>query len=72
MAGVAPTPPDAGNLQRPRRYHRGLQAGRKVHVIADRHPVHRKAVRAWLADNTERIELHLMPGYRPELNPDET
>ncbi|WP_406724448.1 IS630 family transposase [Streptomyces sp. GD-15H] len=48
------------------------QAGRKVHVIADRHPVHRsKAVTAWLADNAERIELHLMPGYSPELNPDE-
>ncbi|MFB6590041.1 IS630 family transposase [Streptomyces diastaticus] len=48
------------------------QAGRKVHVIADRHPVHRsKAVRAWLAENTERVELRLMPGYSPELNPDE-
>ncbi|WP_331751204.1 transposase (plasmid) [Streptomyces globisporus] len=48
------------------------QAGRKVHVIADRHPVHRsKAVRAWLEKNAERIELHLMPGYSPELNPDE-
>lgn len=47
-------------------------ADRKVHVIADRHPVHRsKTVRAWLAENTERIELHLMPGYSPELNPDE-
>ncbi|SHN32485.1 transposase [Streptomyces yunnanensis] len=48
------------------------QAGRKVHVIADRHPVHRaKAVTAWLDANAERIELHLMPGYSPELNPDE-
>ncbi|WP_189969741.1 IS630 family transposase [Streptomyces violascens] len=48
------------------------QAGRKVHVIADRHPVHRaKAVTAWLADNTDCVELHLMPGYSPELNPDE-
>ncbi|WP_329461015.1 IS630 family transposase [Streptomyces sp. NBC_01431] len=48
------------------------QAGRKVHVIADRHPVHRsKAVRTWLDANAERIELHLMPGYSPELNPDE-
>ncbi|QIS23511.1 hypothetical protein F6W96_39675 [Nocardia terpenica] len=48
------------------------QAGRKVHVIADRHPVHRsKAARAWLAENAHRIELHLMPGYSPELNPDE-
>ncbi|WP_435862637.1 transposase, partial [Streptomyces spectabilis] len=34
--------------------------------------VHRsKAVRAWLAENTQRTELHLMPGYSPELNPDE-
>ncbi|MFE0705262.1 IS630 family transposase [Streptomyces sp. NPDC058872] len=48
------------------------QAGRKVHVIADRHPVHRgKTVRAWLETNAERVELHLMPGYSPELNPDE-
>ncbi|NUT52783.1 MAG: hypothetical protein HOV94_36675 [Saccharothrix sp.] len=48
------------------------QAGRKVHVVADRHPVHRsKAVRAWLKDNTDRVELHLMPGYSPKLNPDE-
>ncbi|MGY2055304.1 IS630 family transposase [Nocardia gipuzkoensis] len=48
------------------------QAGRKVHVIADRHPVHRsKAVTAWLAANAHRVELHLMPGYSPELNPDE-
>ncbi|MFE4875135.1 transposase [Streptomyces sp. NPDC056682] len=40
--------------------------------MADRHPVHRaKAVTAWLADNTDRVELHLMPGYSPELNPDE-
>ncbi|WP_420874276.1 transposase [Nocardia gipuzkoensis] len=26
---------------------------------------------AWLAENAHRIELHLMPGYSPELNPDE-
>ncbi|WP_327116245.1 IS630 family transposase [Nocardia sp. NBC_01730] len=48
------------------------QAGCKVHVIADRHPVHRsKAVTAWLAENAHRVQLHLMPGYSPELNPDE-
>ncbi|MEU2835321.1 transposase, partial [Streptomyces lavendulae] len=42
------------------------QAGRKVHVIAGRHPVHRsKAVRTWLEENARRIELHLMPGYSP-------
>jgi len=48
------------------------QAGRKVHVIVDRHPVHRsKAVRDWLSQHSDRVELHLMPGYSPELNPDE-
>jgi hypothetical protein len=48
------------------------QADRKVHVIVDRHPVHRaKAVRTWLQANADRVELHLMPGYSPELNPDE-
>ncbi|SHN30709.1 DDE superfamily endonuclease [Streptomyces yunnanensis] len=48
------------------------QAARKVHVIADRHPVHRsKTVRTWLETNTDRIELHLMRGYSPEPGPDE-
>ncbi|GAB2969067.1 hypothetical protein GCM10027184_17640 [Saccharothrix stipae] len=48
------------------------QSGQKVHVVADRHPVHwSKAVHAWLVDNADRVELHLMPGYSPELNPDE-
>ncbi|MEU2874688.1 transposase [Streptomyces olivoreticuli] len=47
-------------------------AQRKVHVIVDRHPVHRsKTVKRRLAENTERIELHLKPGYSPKLNPDE-
>ncbi|WP_405736191.1 transposase [Streptomyces sp. NBC_01537] len=41
-------------------------------MIADRHPVHRsRSVRAWLAENAEHVELHLMPGYSPEPNPDE-
>ncbi|MDH6127270.1 hypothetical protein P3T39_004245 [Kitasatospora sp. GP82] len=49
-----------------------VQAGRKVHVIANRHPVHCcKAVKQWLADNADHIQLHLMSGYSPELNPDE-
>ncbi|MFJ4866597.1 transposase [Streptomyces sp. NPDC088748] len=47
-------------------------ARRTVRVIVDRHPVHRsKAAERWLAEHTERIELHLMPGHSPELNPDE-
>lgn len=43
-----------------------------MHVVADRHSVHRgKAVRAWLETNADRVELYLMPGYSPEFNPDE-
>jgi transposase len=45
-------------------------AGRKVHLIVDGHPVHRaKAVSAWVARHGERIQLHFLPGYSPELNP---
>jgi transposase len=43
---------------------------RKVHLIVDGHPVHRaKLVSAWVARHAERIELHFLPGYSPELNP---
>src|SRR5215212_1478257 len=45
-------------------------AGRKVHLIVDGHPVHRaKLVSAWVGRHAERIELHFLPGYSPELNP---
>jgi transposase len=44
--------------------------GRKVHLILDGHPVHRaKAVSAWVGRHADRIELHFLPGYSPELNP---
>jgi transposase len=44
--------------------------GRKVHLIVDGHPVHRaKLVSAWVGRHAERIELHVLPGYSPELNP---
>jgi transposase len=44
--------------------------GRKVHLIVDGHPVHRaKLVSAWVGRHTDRIELHFLPGYSPELNP---
>jgi transposase len=44
--------------------------GRKVHLIVDGHPVHRaKLVSAWVARHAERIQLHFLPGYSPELNP---
>lgn len=44
----------------------------KVHLVVDQHSVHRsKAVRAWVHDHAERIELHFLPPYSPHLNPDE-
>jgi transposase len=44
--------------------------GRKVHLIVDGHPVHRaKAVSAWVGRHADRIELHVLPGDSPELNP---
>jgi len=46
--------------------------GRKLYLIVDGHPVHRgKNVNAWLAERTELIEVHRLPGYSPELNPAE-
>ena len=48
------------------------QRRRKVFVIVDGHPVHRAvAVRRWVEKHTERIPLFFLPGYSPELNPDE-
>lgn len=45
---------------------------RKVLVILDRHPVHRSAaVQRWLARHAQQIELFFLPGYSPDLNPDE-
>ncbi|MGP4086087.1 IS630 family transposase [Streptomyces sp. KR55] len=45
---------------------------RKVHLVVDGHSAHRsRKVRAWLAEHADRIELHFLPSYAPELNPDE-
>ena len=47
-------------------------AGRKVYLIVDRHPVHRSSkVCAWLEAHSNEIELFFLPAYSPELNPDE-
>jgi transposase len=47
-------------------------ADQKVFLILDRLPVHRSAkVRAWLVGREAEIELFYLPGYSPELNPDE-
>lgn len=45
---------------------------RKCFLIVDSHPVHKsRAVERWLADHRRQIELFFLPGYAPELNPDE-
>jgi transposase len=48
------------------------QINRRVFLIVDGHPVHRsKEVHAWLKKHVNRIRLFFLPGYSPELNPDE-
>jgi transposase len=48
------------------------QVRRKIFLVIDGHPVHRsRALRQWLEDNAGRIELFFLPGYSPQLNPDE-
>lgn len=48
------------------------QSDRKVFLIVDGHPVHRSAkVKAWIDKHHRRIALFFLPGYSPELNPDE-
>ena len=48
------------------------QAVRKVYLIVDGHPVHRsREAKRFVADNADRLRLIRLPGYCPELNPDE-
>ena len=45
---------------------------RKLIWIVDRHPVHRsEAVRQWLHDHSDQLEIHFLPPYSPQLNPAE-
>lgn len=45
---------------------------RKVFLILDRLKVHRaRLTRDWLAEHRSEIEVHYLPPYSPELNPDE-
>jgi transposase len=61
------TPVAIGFLRRLLRH-----SGRKVFLIWDGHPVHRSAkVRKWVEKHRDRIEMFFLPGYSPELNPDE-
>jgi transposase len=57
-----------GFLQRLVRYAKG----RKLFLIVDGHPVHKaNAVKTWLKEHSQQLELFFLPGYSPELNPDE-
>ncbi len=48
------------------------QVRRPVFLIVGGHPVHKaRAINAWLARPGCRITLYFLPGYSPELNPDE-
>jgi transposase len=45
---------------------------RKLFLICDNHSTHHaKIVTRWVAKHAERLELHFLPAYSPELNPDE-
>lgn len=48
------------------------QSRRKVYVIVDNHPVHRsRKVKEWLKKHEAETRLFYLPGYSPDLNPDE-
>ena len=49
-----------------------LQSPGKLYFIVDGHPAHRsKVAKAFVAANTKDFRLVQLPGYCPELNPDE-
>lgn len=44
----------------------------KIVLVLDRHPAHRAdSVLRYLHEHSRRITVHFLPGYAPELNPDE-
>jgi transposase len=45
---------------------------RPVHLVVDGLPAHKTAlVKQYVASTEGRLTLHVLPGYAPELNPDE-
>ena len=45
---------------------------KSVHLVLDSLPAHKKAnVREYVASTKGRLSLHFLPGYAPDLNPDE-
>ena len=48
------------------------QSSKKVFLVVDGHPAHRAIkVKTWLGGKPDDIRLFFLPGYSPELNPDE-
>jgi transposase len=48
------------------------QVAGKIYLIVDSHPVHRSTrAKRFVATRSDRLRLVFMPGYCPELNPDE-
>jgi transposase len=48
------------------------QIKRKVFLIIDGHPLHHATkIKNWIQEHTDQIRLFFLPGYSPELNPDE-
>ena len=48
------------------------QVKRRIYLIVDSHPVHRSAVaKRWVDERRGEMKLFFLPGYSPELNPDE-
>jgi len=48
------------------------QSEQKVYLILDGHPVHRsRRVKRWVSEHEDEIALFYLPGYSPQLNPDE-
>lgn len=44
-----------------------------IFLVVDGHPVHKsKKVKEYVESTNGRLELHFLPGYSPELNPDES
>ena len=45
---------------------------RAVHLVVDGLPAHKKAnVREYIASTNGKLTMHILPGYAPDLNPDE-
>src|SRR5438094_121063 len=48
------------------------RGARRLFLIVDQHPVHKaKGVQRWIATRGQRLTLFYLPGYSPQLNPDE-